>query len=121
MISPGSDILSGKLNSFDAVKTTLNGDYSHTNEAIAKTTAFINNEKIVPDLSWSHLEILTAGKLDVKSSSKLVTEIYYPVIPKVIPVVKVPVFKPVADDSTVKKPAEKPATKTTPEEEQSEF
>ena len=121
LISPGSDILSGKLNSFDAVKTTLNGDYSHTNEAIAKTTAFINNEKIVPDLSWSHLEILTAGKLDVKSSSKLVTEIYYPVIPKVIPVAKVPVYKPSTADSAVKQPAEKPATKTTPEEEQSEF
>lgn len=122
LISPGSDILSGKLNSFDAVKTTLNGDYSHTNEAIAKTTAFINNEKIIPDLSWSHLEILTAGKLDVKSSSKLVTEIYYPVIPKVIPVVKVPVSKPSTPaESVTKQPAEKPATKTTPEEEQSEF
>lgn len=122
LISPGSDILSGKLNSFDAVKTTLNGDYSHTNEAIAKTTAFINNEKIIPDLSWSHLEILTAGKLDVKSSSKLVTEIYYPVIPKVIPVVKVPVYKPsTTADSAVKQPAERPASTTTPEEEQSEF
>lgn len=122
LISPGSDILSGKLNSFDAVKTTLNGDYSHTNEAIAKTTAFINNEKIVPDLSWSHLEILTAGKLDVKSSSKLITEIYYPVIPKVIPVVQVPVSKPSTPaESVTKQPAEKPAAKTTPEEEQSEF
>lgn len=122
LISPGSDILSGKLNSFDAVKTTLNGDYSHTNEAIAKTTAFINNEKIIPDLSWSHLEILTAGKLDVKSSSKLVTEIYYPVIPKVIPVVPVPVSKPSTPaESVTKQPAEKPAAKTTPEEEQSEF
>jgi hypothetical protein len=122
LISSGSDILSGKLNSFEAVKTTLKGDYTHTNEAIAKTTAFINNEKIVRDLSWSHLEILTAGKLDVKSPSKLVTEIYYPIIPKVIPVAPVPAYKPAAvEPTTVKKSAETPASTTTPQEEQSEF
>ncbi|MCI9844619.1 SRPBCC family protein [Flavobacterium pectinovorum] len=130
-ISAGSDILSGKLNSFEAVKTTLKGDYSHTNEAISKTTAFINNEKITPDLSWSHLEILTAGKLDVKSSSKLVTEIYYPIIPKVKPIVEeVPQYKPEADPAAqktttnpvVKKPAATPPAKTNAtEEEDSEF
>lgn len=84
-ISPGSDILSGKLNAFDAVKTTLKGDYTHTNEAIAKTTAYINNQKIIPELGWSHLEILSVSKLDVKSPSKLVTEIYFPIKPKVVP------------------------------------
>lgn len=122
LISTGSDILSGKLNSFEAVKTTLNGDYSHTNEAISKTTTFINNEKLVPDLSWSHLEILTAGKLDVKSSSKLVTEIYFPIIPKVIPVVTAPEeYKPaVSSQPAAKKTAEAPASTTTTEEE-SEF
>lgn len=83
--SSGSDILAGKLNGFDAVKTTLNGDYSHTNEAITKTKAYINNEKIVPDLSWSHLEVLELSKLDVKGSSKLVTDIYLPIIPKIVP------------------------------------
>lgn len=131
LISAGSDILSGKLNSFEAVKTTLKGDYLHTNEAISKTTAFINKEKLVPDLSWSHLEILTAGKLDVKSSSKLITEIYYPIIPKVKPVVEeAPVYKPEADpaaqktttDPAVKKPAVAPPAKTkAAEEEDSEF
>ena len=123
LISAGSDILSGKLNGFEAVKTTLNGDYSHTNEAISKTIAYINNEKLVPDLSWSHLEILTAGRLDVKSSSKLVTEIYYPIIPKVIPVVATPEYKPTvssASEPAAKKPAQTPAPTTTPEEE-SEF
>jgi hypothetical protein len=128
--SAGSDILSGKLNSFDAVKTTLKGDYSHTNEAISKTIAYINNEKIVQDLSWSHLEILTAGKLDVKSSSKLITEIYYPVTLAVKPVLEqAPVYKsetdPVAkkttDDPGVKKTVATPPVKTTTPEEDSEF
>lgn len=127
-ISSGSDILSGKLNSFDAVKTTLTGDYSHTNEAIAKTTAFINNEKIIPELSWSHLEILTISKLDVKSPSKLMTEIYFPIKPKEVPVIKAPEYNtdPASQVQTTQpKPAQpKPAATTpttTPEEEQSEF
>lgn len=125
----GSDILGGKLNGFEAVKTTLTGDYSHTNEAIAKTTAYINNEKIFPDLSWSHLEILTVSKLDVKSPSKLTTEIYFPTKPKVVPVTTVPVYTPQTTESVQPKPAQskpaqpKPATTPpakTPEEE-SEF
>ncbi|KAF2333750.1 SRPBCC family protein [Flavobacterium daemonense] len=89
-ITSGSDILSGKMNAFEAVKTTLTGDYSHTTEAIAKTTAYINNQKIMPDLSWSHLEILEVSKLDTKSPSKLVTEIYFPTKPKVVPVSTTP-------------------------------
>ncbi len=131
--SSGSDILAGKLNGFDAVKTTLIGDYSHRNEAIAKTTAFINKEKITPELSWSHLEIWTLSKLDVKGSSKLVTEIYFPIIPKVVPVVTEPVYTPETQTDpaqaqpTQPKPVQKkPATQapaTTPpaQEEESEF
>lgn len=139
-ISSGSDILSGKLNAFDAVKTTLKGDYSHSNEAIAKTTAYINKEKLTPELSWSHLEILEVSKLDVKSPSKLVTEIYFPIKVKLVPAaVTTPVYSPNTDTSTdteettttpkpaVHKPAApKPATPAAtpaakPEEEQSEF
>ncbi|SFC94755.1 SRPBCC family protein [Flavobacterium phragmitis] len=134
-ISSGSDILSGKLNGFDAVKTTLTGDYSHRNEAIAKTTAFINNGKITPQLSWSHLEVLTLSRLDVKGSSKLETEIYFPIIPKVEPVVAQPVYssetqtqeqEPTQTQPVVKrKPTATPAPATTTppaqEEEQSEF
>ncbi|MWB96134.1 transcriptional regulator [Flavobacterium sp. GA093] len=120
-ISAGSDILAGKLNSFEAVKTTLNGDYSHTSEAIAKTKAFINNEKIVPELSWSHLEIWSISKMDVKSPSKLMTEIYFPTKPKVVPVVKVPVYKPQTTEPAVQQQTTPATPATTPEEEQSEF
>ncbi|MBS7233992.1 SRPBCC family protein [Flavobacterium psychroterrae] len=124
MTTSGSDILGGTLNGFEAVKTTLTGDYTHLNEAMAKTTAFINKEKITPELSWSHLEILAVSKLDVKSPSKLVTEIYYPIKPKVVPVVKeFPAYNPAATSTTPKPAAEapKPTPKPTTEEEQSEF
>jgi effector-binding domain-containing protein len=121
MTTSGSDISGGTLNGFEAVKTTLKGDYTHLNQAIAKSNAFVNKEKITLDLNWSHLEILTISKLDVKSPSKLMTEIYYPIKPKPIPVVKAPVYRSETEPSAAK-PAETP--KTTPkstEEEQSEF
>ncbi|MEO7978465.1 transcriptional regulator [Flavobacterium sp.] len=120
-ISAGSDILSGRLNTFEAVKTTLRGDYSYTEKAIAKTNTFISSKKIIPDLTWSHLEILTASKLDVKSPSKLITEIYFPVKPKVIPVEprQISVYKP-QSETQAKKPVTTP-TNTTQENEQSEF
>lgn len=122
MTTSGSDILGGTLNGFEAVKTTLKGDYSHLNEAITKSTAFVNKEKITPDLSWSHLEILTISKLDVKSPSKLMTEIYFPVKPKVIPVAKVPAYTPATEGTTPRPAAEAPKTTPKPaEEEQSEF
>ncbi|MBS7254627.1 SRPBCC family protein [Flavobacterium branchiicola] len=147
-ISSGSDILAGKLNGFDAVKTTLTGDYSHTSEAITKTKAYINNEKIIPDLNWSHLEVLAVSKLDVKSPSKLVTEVYFPIKPKVVPATTAPVATPVygsepetetetgteaaapkpaitkpvtAKSATPKPAAPKPAAPTTTKEEESEF
>ncbi|MRX68770.1 Polyketide cyclase / dehydrase and lipid transport [Flavobacterium resistens] len=119
--SSGSDILSGKLNGFEAVKTTLTGDYSHTSEAIAKTTAYINNQKIMPDLSWSHLEILTVSKLDTKSSSKLLTEIYFPTKPKVVPVTTAPTTEvygsqpdPTETNTTTADPAATNPAATTP-------
>jgi len=130
MTTAGSDILGGKLNGFEAVKTTLKGDYSHINEAMAKATAYINKEKITPELSWSHLEILALSKLDVKKPSQLLTEIYFPTKPKALPapVQQAPVYKPAAEDAaqptatTPKpKPAETPKTTPKTEEEQSEF
>ena len=83
--SSGSDILSGKLEEFEAVKTTLTGDYSHTKKALDKATAYINTNKIIVDPTFSHLAIFKVRKAEIKSPSKWVTEIYYPIKPKVIP------------------------------------
>ena len=136
LTTAGSDISGGKLDGFEAVKTTLTGDYTHLNEAMTKTKAFINKEKITPELSWSHLEILTISKLDVKSPSKLMTEVYFPIKPKVVPVVKAPVYRantePTSVEPTETDPAQTPKAApkpkavpktTTPKttEEESEF
>ncbi|WP_348810885.1 SRPBCC family protein [Flavobacterium maritimum] len=82
--SEGSDILSGKLNSFVAVKTTLKGDYSHNKKALDKATEYFKTNHLVADPSFSHLEIYTIGKSEVKNPSKWTTEIYFPIKPKVI-------------------------------------
>lgn len=111
--SSGSDILTGKLTAFEAVKTTINGDYSHREEAFTKTQQFITTEKLSPDTTWSHLEVYVMSKQDVKNPSKWITEIYYPLKEKVIPVAR-PVYRP--------KPTPEPEPqRAEPEQETSEF
>jgi hypothetical protein len=116
LTSSGSDILAGKLEPFDAVKTTLNGDYSHTQKALDKTKAYINANKIVLDPLFSHLEVFTTSRTEIKNPSKWVTEIYYPIQPKVIPVNS---YVP----ASIKKvePVKTPEPVINKEEEQSEF
>ena len=115
--SAGSDILSGKLEEFEAVKTTLTGDYSHIKKALDKATAYINANRIVVDPTFSHIAIFKVRKAEIKSPSKWVTEIYYPIKPAVIPPVKTYVAP------AVKKvePTVEPEPTIKKEEEKSEF
>lgn len=110
LTSSGSDILSGKLEGFDAVKTTMTGDYSHTKKAIEKTIAYSNTNVIELDKSFSHLEIFKTSRSENKSPSKWITEIYFPIKIKVVPVnTYIPVRKPepaVVTEPAVNKPEE---------------
>ena len=95
MTSEGSDIMSDELDSFTAIKTTLNGDYSHLKEALKKSKNYINQKVITPDSKISHLEVYTINKSDVKNPSKWKTELYFPVrpkntAPKVVPTIEEP-------------------------------
>ena len=82
MTSDGSDIMSDQLEAFPAIKATLKGDYSHTGEALKKSKAYINQKVITPDSRFSHLEVYTISKSDIKNPSKWKTEIYFPIKPK---------------------------------------
>jgi effector-binding domain-containing protein len=82
MTSDGSDIMASKLSSFLAVKTTLKGDYSHTEKAIEKSKSYFNANKINPDNKFSHIQIYTLGEAEIKKPSKWKTEIYFPIKPK---------------------------------------
>lgn len=119
LTSSGSDILTGKLEPFEAIKTTLTGDYSHTKKALDKAKTYINTNRIALDPTFSHVENFTISKTEIKNPSKWVTEIYYPIQPKAIPVIPSKAFTP-----AVTKAAEAiktPAPVINKEEEQSEF
>lgn len=94
--SQGSDILSGKLVAFEALKTSLTGNYTYKNKALEKTIEYTTNKKIHTDTTFSHLEIFTIGKNENVPPSKWQTDIYFPIQPKVVP----QPYKTVVRDST---------------------
>lgn len=85
-ISYGSDIASGKLEASEGVATELTGDYSHMNDGYEKSLAFLTKNQLTQDSKISHIETYSIGKTDIKNPSKWVTEVYIPVIPKIMPV-----------------------------------
>ncbi|EIA07857.1 SRPBCC family protein [Flavobacterium frigoris] len=83
--SSGSDILSGKLEAFEGVKTTVVGDISHTKKGYDKTVEYSVKNQLIVNPIFSHIEIYITSRTDIKNPSKWVTEIYVPLIPKVVP------------------------------------
>jgi effector-binding domain-containing protein len=81
-LTAGSDINSGKIVAFEAVKTTLTGDYSHTKTAYNTAVAFLNQKQLRRDPNYAFIAMYTKGKSDVRNPSKWVTEIYIPLVPK---------------------------------------
>ncbi len=116
LTSSGSDILSGTLEPFEAIKTNLTGDYTHISKAIQQSNAYITKNKVVVSPNFSHVEVFKINKSDVKNPSKWETEVYVPLPPKVIPVTA-PV-KPTT--ATPAAPGNQP-TPTEIKEEDSEF
>jgi len=91
-IEAGSDISSGKLNSFTSLKTTLVGDYSHSKEAWDKAYKYIQDNGFKENFAGHHVEVYTKTIEDIKNPSKWVTEIYIPVFPKAVaPIVTTPI------------------------------
>jgi effector-binding domain-containing protein len=82
-ISAGSDILSGKLEAFEGVKTTVTGDISHIKKGYDRTIQYVSKNQLEKNPVLSHIEIYTTDNADIKSPSKWVTEIYIPVITKI--------------------------------------
>ncbi len=83
-ITEGSDISSKTIQPFQAVKTTLTGDYSHNKKALDKTEEYLRSKYLTADVAFSHLEIYTIGKNEINNPSKWTTEIYYPIKQKVV-------------------------------------
>jgi effector-binding domain-containing protein len=94
--SAGSDILSGKLEAFEGVKTTVIGDISHNKKGYDKTIEYLNKNQLATNPIFSHIEIYTTAKANIKNPSKWSTEIYLPILPKAAPA---KAYTPVATNS----------------------
>lgn len=103
-ITEGSEISSDTLHSFEAVKTTLTGDYSHRTKALNKTSEYIKKNNLTSDTTFSHLEIYSIGKNEINNPSKWKTEIYFPTKPKAV--YRRPAKSPLTTAEPVAKPVE---------------
>lgn len=83
--SPGSDIEWADMKPYSAVKTTLTGDYSHTQKAWNATYSYMAKNNLIRNTSQQIIEVYQKGADSEKHPSKRITEIYIPVFPKVAP------------------------------------
>ena len=90
LISPGSDVMSGRLEPFTSVKGTLFGDYSHRQEAREKTMAYMKQQSLPGNLPGIFVELFEVSALQQRRPSKWVTDIYLPVSIASAPVPKKP-------------------------------
>ena len=103
-ITEGSEILSDTLKSFEAVKTTLRGDYSHTSKALDRSLEYFKKNNLKSNPAFSRLEVYSIGKNEINSPSKWKTEIYFPTQPKVV--YKKPVTTPATTEEVIPKAIE---------------
>lgn len=111
--SEGSDILGGKLVAFEALKTSLTGNYTYKNKALAETRAYETAKNIQTGSTFSHLEIFIKGRNEKLSPSKWLTEMYFPITPK--EVILAPKVEKIVKDSLA------PAPSTIKKQDASEF
>lgn len=103
-ISEGSDVSSGQLYSFQAVKTILIGDYSHSKEAWNKTSEYLSKNNLSQNTSIASVELYVKNIAQIANPSQWITEIYIPIQAKEVAVEKP---KPAAE-TTPTNPAEQP-------------
>jgi hypothetical protein len=91
---------------FQAVKTTLTGDYSHTREAWNQSVAYLKKNNLTENTEGTHIEIYSKNMLQVANPSQWVTEIYVPIKDKTVVASKPtqPTQAPVNQSTATSKP-----------------
>ena len=79
--SEGSEFIGGKLEPFNALKTTLTGDYSHLKKAWDAAFKHITDNGMEQKFEMPYLEVYTKGIQQTKRPSQWVTDIYIPIGP----------------------------------------
>jgi effector-binding domain-containing protein len=77
--APGSDIEGGRLQPFEAFKTTLKGYYSHLPRAWTKAHDTIAASGISENTTGQYIEVYTKNVTHTKKPSQWVTDIYIPI------------------------------------------
>ena len=81
-IMAGSDVESGKIEGFSAVKATLTGDYSHLKQANQKILDYFFENNLKRNFAVNPYQVYNFSFIDDKHPSKWKTELYYPVFVK---------------------------------------
>ncbi|WP_191860342.1 SRPBCC family protein [Hanstruepera ponticola] len=76
VITTENDILTGQLEPFKAVRTTLKGDYENLKEAWDETFKYIENYQLVPTETGPMLEVYLTNPESKPNPADWITEIY---------------------------------------------
>ncbi|AWH85588.1 hypothetical protein HYN59_10920 [Flavobacterium album] len=76
---PGSEYEGGTVASFQALKTTLKGDYSHLPKAWAAAQKHIQGKGLQENTTGQYIELYSKGLQQTKRPSEWVTDIYIPI------------------------------------------
>jgi effector-binding domain-containing protein len=75
-----TDILTGELKPFTALKTTLTGDYVNLQKAWNEAMEYVKQNNLNEDINGPYLEVYTTDLKKNPNPSEWITEIYIPVI-----------------------------------------
>lgn len=76
---PESDILTGEMPPFRALKVTLKGDTKNLEEAWQSAYAYLSERQIAQDSTGPYMEFYPVNANDTRNPAKWITEIYVPV------------------------------------------
>lgn len=100
----GSEYEGGRITQFEALKTTLTGDYSHLPEAWSKARKHIAEKGLQENTTGQYVELYTKNVQTTKRPSQWVTDIFIPI--------GAPTITPVVD--SLSRPIAPTAVRTTP-------
>lgn len=78
---PGSEYEGGRLEGFQALKTTLKGDYSHLKKAWDASAKEISTKALQENTGGQYIEVYTRNVQQTKKPSGWVTDVYTPIGP----------------------------------------
>ena len=79
LMSEGSEFRAGQIKRFNALKTTLKGDYRHLKKAWDAAFKNIKKNKLEENFELPYLEVYTKGPADTKDTAEWITDIYIPI------------------------------------------